>query len=133
MFKFIKRFLLAWKLARNPELLKVAQEVIASEKEYIEFRQALPNRIKALVAGLTPEDRYARRKALDMTLNIQCATICSPEEAYADAAKVIEESRVENKVILANARITSLGDQDALIEHNKKCRDDDFLAPGYQK
>jgi len=126
MFKFIKRFLLAWKLAKNPELLKAAQENVAREQALVEFRQTLQNRTKALVAGLTPEDRHAGRKALDVTLNIQCATICSPEEAYADAAKVIEESRVENKVTLANAGITQVGSRDALIKHNEKRLNGDF-------
>jgi len=126
MFKFIKRFLFAWKLANNPELIKAAQEVIASEQAHIEFRKTLMERTKALVAGLAPEDRHAGRKALDVTLNIQCATICSPEEAYADAAKVIEESRVENKVTLSNAGITQVGSRDALVKHNEKRLNGDF-------
>jgi hypothetical protein len=126
MFKFIKRFLLAWKLAKNPELLSAAQESVAREQALVEFRKTLRNRTKELVAGLTPEDRHAGRKALDVTLNIQCATICSPEEAYADAAKVIEESRVENKVTLANAGITQVGSRDALIKHNEKRLNGDF-------
>lgn len=93
MFNFLKRFLVAWKLARNPEALKILWTEVKSRETAQQIREAAGKKAKVAVTELVPADRHARRKDLDVTLQFECVEVMSPEEAD----KILEESRVENK------------------------------------
>lgn len=123
MFKFIKRFLLAWKLARNPDALAVLWTEVKSREEAQLIRQDALKSAKSAVTELVPADRHAHRKDLDIVLSFECAEVMSPEEAD----QVLEESRIDNKPKLSqDVYVTQLGSQEALIKHNEKRHNQTF-------
>lgn len=89
MFSFIKRFITAWKLTRDNDLMKVVNDELASRK----FVQNALNLANKAMPSLIPEDRHTGRKDTSMTLNISCASVYSKEEVD----KILEESRIEHK------------------------------------
>lgn len=124
MFKFIKRFLLAWKLARNPEALSTLWTEVKSREEALTIREAALKSAKSAIIELVPADRHAHRKDLDIVLNFQCAEVMSSEEAD----QILEESRIDDKPKLSqDVFVTQLGNQEALIKHNEKRHNDTFL------
>lgn len=123
MFKFIRRFLLAWKLAKNPDALKFLLDESKDRGELQQIRMAACKNAKVAVTDLIPQDRHAHRKDLDVTVFIDAEEPPTPEEI----AQVLEESRIENKPKLAeNVWSTPIGNRDALIKHNEKIRQQKF-------
>lgn len=117
MFDFIKRFVIAWKLARNPEALNVLWTEVKFREAAQRIREDALKSAKVAVTELVPADRHAHRKDLDVTIQFECAEIMSPEEAD----QILEESRVESKPKLHEMpRISPLGSREALIKHNEE-------------
>ena len=117
MFDFLKRFILAWKLARNPDALKMLWTEVKSRESTQQMRCSILQNARVAVTELIPEDRHARRKDLDVTLQFECAEIMTPQEAD----QILEESRSKNKPKLSdNVWATPLGSQAALDKHDEE-------------
>jgi len=117
MFSFIKRFLLAWRLASNPDALKTLWSEVKLRESEEQIRSYACRNAKVAIIELVPEDRHSRRKDLDVTLQFECATIMTPDEAD----KILEESRTENKPRLSDTVwATPLGSQIALDKHDEQ-------------
>lgn len=124
MFNFIKRFLLAWKLAKNPDVLQLLKNEIVSRETAQQLRMEARDRARVAMAELVPDDRHAHRKDLDITLQFECAEVMTTEEAD----QILEESRIENKPKLYNqVCVTQLGSKEELIKHNQKRHNENFL------
>lgn len=120
MFNFIRRFLLAWKLARNPEALKILWTEVKTRETAQQIREAAGEKARVAVTELVPADRHAHRKDLDVVLQFECEEIMSSEEAD----QILEESRVENKQLknIDYTPVTELGNRIAFIKHNDEQR-----------
>ncbi len=99
MFKFIQRFLIAWKLTKKPEMLKAIWLEAQIREAQQKTRDIAAARAHAIMKDLMPEDRHADRKKCDLLVNITCAEIMSPEEA----TQILEESHVDNKPKLSES------------------------------
>ena len=119
MFDFIKRFVLAWRLARNPDALKILWTEVKARENELQVRQNAGRMARVAVPTLVPADRHDGRKALDVTVYIEAREIAAEE-----VQRVLEESRIDNKPKLPlNPFVTKLGNEAALEKHNEKVFD----------
>ena len=118
-FKFIQRFLTAWRLTRDVKLMAVVQD----ELENRAFHASLFQRANKLTAGLLHREP-SNYKPYEVVLQVK--NVVSTEEMRREAKTILEESRIENKPKLPVAgRMTlhqppDFNQKQAIEEHRKK-------------
>jgi hypothetical protein len=119
MFNFIKRFIFAWKLARNPDSLKILWTEVKARESDLEINKRAGAMARVAVPTLVPADRHANRKALDVEIMIEHTELLTPEEAD----QILHEAHIDNKPLMnvEYSPVTHLGNRVAFVKHKEQC------------